>query len=90
MATVTVPVPIALAGGALLLLGGFLVGAVAGPGAASRATAQVVSYDPADDQLCLTGDDAGGRTGPRTACCAAPGAATWARPTPSRATTSAS
>ncbi len=56
MANVTVPMPIAVAGGGLCLLGGFIVGAVAGPNAPSLDTAEVVSYTPAGDELCLTGE----------------------------------
>lgn len=56
MANVTVPMPIAVAGGALCLLGGFLVGAVAGPDTPSQDTAEVVSYTRDADRLCLTGE----------------------------------
>ena len=56
MANVTMPAPVALAGGALCLLAGFLVGVVAGPETEDTDTATVVSYDPADEQLCLTGE----------------------------------
>lgn len=53
---VNMPTPVALAGGALCLLAGYLVGAVAGPDTASRTTGTVKSYDAKTDQLCLVGD----------------------------------
>lgn len=55
MGNVTLPTPVFVAGGALCLLGGYLIGAVAGPDTPDRTTATVSSYDPADRQLCLTG-----------------------------------
>ena len=55
MSNVTMPTPVALAGGALCLLGGYLVGVVAGPDTADRDTASVVSYD-GDAELCLGGE----------------------------------
>lgn len=56
MANVTMPAPVAFAAGALCLLGGYLVGVVAGPDTADADTASVVSYDEDDDRLCLTGE----------------------------------
>ena len=56
MANVTMPTPVALAGGALCLLGGYLVGVVAGPDTEDTDTATVVSYDADSDRLCLTGE----------------------------------
>ena len=56
MANVTMPTPVALAGGALCLLGGYLVGVVAGPDTEDTDTATVVSYDAESDRLCLTGE----------------------------------
>ena len=56
MANVTMPTPVALAGGALCLLGGYLVGVVAGPDTEDTDTATVVSYDGDSDRLCLTGE----------------------------------
>lgn len=56
MANVTMPTPVALAGGALCLLGGYLVGVVAGPDTEDTDTATVVSYDEDSDRLCLTGE----------------------------------
>ena len=56
MANVTMPTPVALAGGALCLLGGYLVGVVAGPDTEDTDTATVLSYDPDSDRLCLRGE----------------------------------
>lgn len=56
MGNVTMPTPVALAGGAICILGGYLLGVVAGPSAPTRATATVASYDQGDGRLCLTGD----------------------------------
>ena len=55
MGNVNMPAPVAVAGGALCLLGGYLIGVVAGPDTTSRTTADVVSYDPDDRELCLGG-----------------------------------
>ena len=41
MGNVTLPTPVALAGGAICILGGYLLGALAGPDAPSRTTAVV-------------------------------------------------
>jgi hypothetical protein len=56
MSNVNMPVPVALAGAALCLLGGFLVGTVAGPDAASRSTAEVEGYERGTNELCLSGE----------------------------------
>ncbi|MET0839698.1 MAG: hypothetical protein ABWY19_13010 [Marmoricola sp.] len=56
MGNVTLPTPVFLAGGALCLVAGYLVGSVAGPDTPDRTTAKVVSFDSADEQLCLEGD----------------------------------
>jgi hypothetical protein len=53
---VTLPTPVFLAGGALCLVAGYLVGTVAGPGTPERTTAQVVSFDPDGARLCLEGE----------------------------------
>jgi hypothetical protein len=58
MGNVTLPTPVALAGGGLCLLGGYLLGVLAGPETPSRATATVESYDAARGELCLTGPEA--------------------------------
>lgn len=56
MGNVTLPTPVALAGGAICILGGYLVGVVAGPDTPSRTTATVESYDRGNGRLCLTGE----------------------------------
>ena len=56
MGNVNLPTPVALAGGAICLLGGYLVGVLAGPETASRATATVASYDSGTGRLCLDGN----------------------------------
>ena len=55
MANVNLPTPVVIAGGALCLLGGYLIGVVAGPDAPDRTTGEVESYDSATRVLCLTG-----------------------------------
>lgn len=57
------PTPVALAGGALCALGGYLLGVVAGPDTAERTTAVVESYDAATNELCLSGDGIEGQEG---------------------------
>jgi hypothetical protein len=56
MGNVNLPTPVALAGGAICVLGGYLLGVVSGPGKAPQTTATVVSYDAGSDRICLTGD----------------------------------
>jgi hypothetical protein len=56
MGNVTLPTPVALAGGAICILGGYLLGVVAGPDTPSRTTALVDSYDDRDGRLCLRGE----------------------------------
>lgn len=56
MGNVNMPTPVAVAGGALCLLAGYLVGSVAGPDTQSRTTAEVESYDSRSHELCLRGD----------------------------------
>lgn len=67
MANVNLPVPLAVAGGSLCLLAGYLVGAVVHPDTRSQSVATVESYDPDTARLCLTGDSvvdlAGARDG---------------------------
>lgn len=58
MGNVTLPTPVALAGGAICILGGYLLGVVAGPDTPSRTTATVDSYDQRDGRLCLRGETA--------------------------------
>ena len=56
MGNVNLPTPVVLAGAGLCLLGGYLVGVVAGPAAPDRTTAVVKSFDPGTRKLCLEGD----------------------------------
>ncbi|MFZ2502237.1 MAG: hypothetical protein WAW88_06180 [Nocardioides sp.] len=57
MSSVNVPVPLVVAGASLCLLGGFLIGVVAGPESPSADEATVASYDSATRELCLEGED---------------------------------
>lgn len=63
MGNVNLPTPVALAGGAICILGGYLFGVLAGPDTTSRTTATVVSYDTRSSRLCLTGDGVKGQEG---------------------------
>ena len=63
MGNVTLPTPVFVAGGALSLLAGYLIGSVASPSAPERSTATVVSFDSARSRLCLTGDALDGQDG---------------------------
>ena len=63
MGNVNLPTPVALAGGAICVLGGYLLGVVAGPDTATRTTAVVASYDPGTSRLCLAGDGIKGQEG---------------------------
>ncbi len=56
MGNVTLPTPVALAGGAICILGGYLIGVVAGPITPSRAVATVESYDRQTGRLCVSGE----------------------------------
>ena len=56
MGNVTLPTPVFLAGGALCLVAGYLVGSVVGPDTPERTTATVVSFDAGTAKLCLEGD----------------------------------
>lgn len=56
MGNVTLPTPVFVAGGALCLVAGYLVGAVAGPETPHRTTATVISFDSRTSELCLEGD----------------------------------
>ena len=76
MGNVNLPTPVALAGGAICILGGYLLGVVAPPDTPSRATATVASYDIGSRELCLTSDtieDQEGATDDGTLC------GTWRR-----------
>ena len=56
MGNVTLPTPVFLAGGALCLMAGYLVGSVLAGDPAPRTSATVVSFDQDTAQLCLSGD----------------------------------
>ena len=56
MGNVTLPTPLAVAGGALCLLAGYVVGVALGDETTSRETAEVESYDASTNELCLTGE----------------------------------
>ena len=56
MGNVNLPTPVVLAGAGLCLLGGYLVGVVAGPDTPERTTGPVESYDVPTGELCLTGE----------------------------------
>ena len=56
MGNVTLPTPVFVAGGALCLVAGYLIGTVAGPDTPHRTTATVVSFDSKTSELCLEGD----------------------------------
>ncbi|GAB3666616.1 hypothetical protein GCM10027596_34430 [Nocardioides korecus] len=60
---VTLPTPVFVAGGALCLLAGYLVGTVATPGVPERTTGTVVSFDTSRSRLCLKGDGVQGQEG---------------------------
>jgi hypothetical protein len=53
---VNLPTPIVFAGAGLCLLGGYLIGVVAGPDTPERTTGVVASYSAPTRELCLTGD----------------------------------
>ena len=63
MGNVTLPTPVFLAGGALCVLAGYLVGTVATPGVPERTTATVVSFSASESRLCLKGDGVAGQEG---------------------------
>ena len=56
MGNITLPTPVVIVGGALAVLGGYLVGVVAGPDTPTRTTGEVESYDVRSKQLCLVGE----------------------------------
>lgn len=64
MANVNMPTPVALAGGAICVLGGYLLGVLAGPDSAQETTATVVTYDSGSRTLCLEGDGVSAQDGP--------------------------
>ena len=57
MGNVTLPTPVFLAGGALCVVAGMLIGGVVlSPNTPDRTTGKVVSYDPSRSRLCLEGN----------------------------------
>ena len=52
----TLPTPVFLAGGALCVVAGYLLGSVSAPDTPERTTGQVVSFDSGKSRLCLEGD----------------------------------
>lgn len=56
MGNVNLPTPVVIAGGALALLGGYLIGVVAGPDTPARTTGVVESYNRRSAELCLSGE----------------------------------
>lgn len=60
---VNLPTPVVIAGAVLCMLGGYLIGVVAGPDTPDRTTGIVESYDPDTRELCLTGDAVGDQDG---------------------------
>jgi hypothetical protein len=63
MGNVNLPTPVALAGGAICILGGYLFGVLAGPDTTSRTTATVTSFDGGTGELCLSGPGVKGQKG---------------------------
>lgn len=56
VANVTLPTPVFVAGGALCLVAGYLLGSVTGPGTPERTTGTVVSFNHGTSRLCLEGE----------------------------------
>jgi hypothetical protein len=56
VANVNLPTPLIAAGGALCLLGGYMIGVVAGPQTADQTVATVDSYSQDERELCLSGE----------------------------------
>ena len=63
MGNVTLPTPVFLAGGALCVVAGILVGTVLGPDTDDRTTATVSSFDASKSRLCLEGEAIGDQEG---------------------------
>ncbi len=63
MANLNLPTPVVLAGAGLCLLGGYLIGVVAGPDTPERTTGIVDSYNSRTNELCLSGDAVGDQEG---------------------------
>lgn len=56
MANTNFPTPVVIAGGALCVLAGYLIGVVAGPDTPDRTTGTVESFTRSSNVLCLIGD----------------------------------
>lgn len=56
MGNVNLPTPVVLAGAGLCLLGGYLLGVVAGPESPDRTVAEVKSFSGDGNRLCLEGE----------------------------------
>ena len=56
MGNVNLPTPVVLAGAGLCLLGGYLLGVVAGPESPDRTVAEVKSFTAEGNRLCLEGE----------------------------------
>lgn len=52
----TLPTPVFVAGGALCLVAGYLIGTVVGPEKPERSVATVASFDASTSMICLEGD----------------------------------
>jgi hypothetical protein len=52
---VSLPTPVVIAGGAVCLVAGYLIGTVAGPSTPHPTTATVVSFEAKTSHLCLEG-----------------------------------
>ena len=63
MANLNLPTPVVIAGAGLCLLGGYLIGVVAGPDTPERTTGTVDSYNARTNELCLSGDAVGDQDG---------------------------
>jgi hypothetical protein len=55
MGNLTVPTPIAVVGGGLCVLAGYLVGLATGSEPSTPLTAEVASFERSNDRLCLSG-----------------------------------
>jgi len=60
---VNLPTPVVIAGAAACLLGGYLIGVVAGPDTPAQTTGTVESYDARTGELCLSGDEVSSQGG---------------------------
>jgi len=63
VANLNLPTPVVIAGAGLCLLGGYLIGVVAGPDTPERTTGTVESYNSRTNELCLSGESVGDQEG---------------------------